>query len=249
MEIFDILDKFSLEEMKNVLVIQPHPDDAEIGCGSVIAKLRDSNATIHYLTVTDGSLGVTDEKYEKDIVSIRRLEAENSGRFLGATDFRFLDYVDGSLENIHELAGELAEVIRQTKPDFILSPDPWLTYEAHNDHIVTGKAAAQAFISSGLLRYPRNTATLPHQARFIAFYFTENPNYIADVSNNMEDMFTAIGMHESQIDAKTMQLYRMYFTYKARMAGQEKGYGFGAGLKILQPVLMHCFTEAGSYKP
>lgn len=249
MEIFDILDKFSFEQMKNVLVIQPHPDDAEIGCGNVIARLRDNNATIHYLTVTDGSLGITDEKFEKDIVRIRRLEAEASGRFLGASDFRFLNHADGSLESIPELARELAEAIRETKPDLILSPDPWLTYEAHNDHIVTGKAAAQAFISSGLLRYPGNTATPPHQAGFIAFYFTENPNYVVDVSDNMEDMFKAIAMHESQIDEKTMQLYRMYFTYRASMIGQEKGYRLGAGLKILQPVMMHCFTEAGYYKP
>ncbi len=248
MEIFDILDKFYLAEMKNVLVIQPHPDDAEIGCGNVIAKIRNNGSKIHYLTVTDGSLGITSDKYEKDIVSIRKREAEQSGRFLGASDFHFLDYEDGSLESIPDLSAKLAEEIRIIKPDLILAPDPWLTYEAHNDHIITGKSAAQAFISSNLLKYPKTTKTAPHQARFIGFYFTEYPNCIIDVSDTMEDMFKAIGMHESQIDEKTMQLYRMYFTYKAQALGEKNGYMFGAGLKILQPIMMHCFTETSLYR-
>lgn len=145
-----------LSGCRTVLCIQPHPDDNEVGIGGTIASFAQQGCEIHYLTVTNGDLGALDEQLSSaGIAAIRASELEAAGRLLGATVFHQLDHGDGTLEHIPALAGEIAEIIRTVQPDAILCPDPWLSYEAHYDHIVTGRAAAQAVLSSGLPLYPR----------------------------------------------------------------------------------------------
>ena len=116
--------------------------------GGVIAKLTNEGTKVHYITVTDGSLGLVDCLYTHDeLAMIRKQEVKASGELLGVKDFHYLNYKDGTLNDVHKLSYDIAEIIREVKPDFIFCPDPWLTYEAHQDHIITGKAVAQSFIS------------------------------------------------------------------------------------------------------
>ena len=47
-----------MEEIpEHVLVVTPHPDDAEIWCGGTVAKWVASGADVHYLLCTDGDKG------------------------------------------------------------------------------------------------------------------------------------------------------------------------------------------------
>ena len=140
-----------LDDCKKVLCIQPHPDDNEIGMGGIVAFLAEKGCEIHYLTVTDGRLGNSGTPHSPDeLAATRKVEAEESGRFLGARKFFWFDYKDGTLSDIPKLAGEIGELIRQEQYDTIFSPDPWLRYESHHDHIVVGRATAQAAISCSL---------------------------------------------------------------------------------------------------
>ena len=232
--------------LKNVLCIQPHPDDNEIGMGGIIAKLADNGCKIYYLTVTNGDLGLTDDLYtHSELAKVRREEAMAAGKRLGVSDFHFMDYPDGSLDNIPKLAGEIAELIRTIQPEGIFCPDPWSPYEAHNDHIVTGKAAAQAFISSGLLHYPRQTKTKPWQPGAIGFYFTSNHNRVIDITNTFDRKFVAMAEHKSQLNEQLLGLYQYYFTMRGQKLAADYDFELGEGLKVLRPEHMHCFAEAG----
>lgn len=248
MDIFEMLPKFDVLSARKVLVVQPHPDDAEVGAGDVIARFRDEGAEIHYLTVTDGSLGINSPDIPKDsIVQIRRNECEASGRFLGATIFTYLDEKDGSLTDVPALAGRIAEVIRTYRPGLVLCPDPYLPYESHMDHIVTAKATSQAVICTGLQEYPRGTDTKPFQVDAIAYYFTSRPNLLVDVSTTLLDRFKAMEFHKSQFNDEVLAMYRVYFTNRATMLAVNESYTFAAGLKVLPPLMLHCFTEAEAY--
>ena len=250
MELGELLPKYDILSMRRVLVVQPHPDDAEVGAGDVIAKLHDSGAEIHYLTATDGSLGVNSPDIPKEsIVAIRKMETEASGRYLGVDGFTYLDEKDGALKDVPALAGRIAEVIRSYRPDLVLSPDPYLPYESHMDHIVTAKATSQAVISSSLMEYPRGTSTTPHSVTLMAYYLTAKPNVILDVSTTLVRRFKAMEFHKSQFSDELLALYRVYFTNRATQLAVNEDYTFGAGLKILPPLMMHCFTEADDYIP
>lgn len=232
---------------KRALCIQPHADDNEIGMGGTIAALADRGCEIHYLTVTDGALGQAAGPADPAAIAVvRRQEAEAAGRVLGASVFHFFDEPDGSLRDVPALAGRIAELVRAVQPEVLFCPDPWALYEAHQDHVVTGKAAAQAFISSALAGYPRGTGTQPWQAGAIGFYFTQAPNTVVDVTGAFERKFAAMALHRTQFSEELLGMYRLYFTMQGQRLAQGKGFALGEGLKVLGPLHLHCFVEAPS---
>ena len=205
-----------IRNAKKALCIQPHPDDIEIGMGGTAAALAARGCQLTYLTITNGDLGDSTGKLDfSEIAALRRKETEAAGRVVGASDFLFYGLPDGSLSDIPSLAGRIAETVRVLQPDVIFCPDPWAQYEAHNDHIVTGRAAAQAFLSSSLSRYPRDTQTAPWQAGAIAFYFTQKPNTVIDVTKTFETKCMAQRHAENLF--KTLQMLVLipyHYTFK-----------------------------------
>ena len=245
MDISQFFSAPDITEMKHILCIQPHPDDNEIGMGGIIAALAKKGCTIEYLTVTNGDLGLTDPTLTcETLAKLRRQETIDAGKKLGVSRFHFLEHGDGTLESIPTLASEIAEVIRTIQPEAILCPDPWAPYEAHNDHIVTGKAASQAFISSGLLQYPRGTQTKPHQAQAIGFYFTNNVNTVIDISDTFALKCEAMAEHKTQMNEQTLALFTAYFQMQGQKLAIGHDFALGEGLKVLRPEQMHCFAEA-----
>ena len=216
---------------KRVLCIQPHPDDNEIGMGGTIAVLAEVGCEIHYLTVTNGNKGNKDKQASREqTAAIRREEAIAAGRCLGASEFHFMDYDDSALSDAWELSEAIVEILRKVQPEAIFCPDPWLPYEAHLDHIVTGKAAASAFT-----KYGRGA---------IGYYFTANPNTVIDISHAFEKKFAAIALHDTQMTPETLAMYRIYFNMKAQELAKGKGFALGEGLKVLSALHSHCFVDA-----
>lgn len=232
-----------IDEIKKILCIQPHSDDNEIGMGGIISYLCQKGVHVDYLTITDGSLGDIGI-VDGNLKQIRKEEAISSGKFLGVKDFYFFDYLDGSLKDIVKLAGEIATLIRENNYDSIATPDPYNSYEAHQDHIITGLAAAQAAISVNLKEYPRGTNTEPTNLNSVLFYFTQKPNTFVDITNHFEKKMGATKIHKSQITTQMLELYTAYFAYRGQMlSGSDKIY---EGVKALLPLHLHCIPEAGN---
>lgn len=232
-----------LDTCKKVLCVQPHPDDNEIGMGGVIRMLALKGCEIHYLTVTDGRLGNVGSPHSPDEIAVmRKKEARASGTYLGATKYFWFGYDDGTLSDIPKLAGEIGELIRTEQYDTLFAPDSWLPYESHYDHIVTGRACAQAAISCSLHAYPEGTLTLPCTLQAVGLYFTSHPNTVVDITEHFEAKFAAMAMHETQMNDELLSLYRTYFTLRGNQL--LNGKGIGEGLKMLRPIHLHAFPEA-----
>ena len=230
---------------RRILCIQPHPDDNEIGMGGTIAVLAGSGCEVHYLTVTNGDLGNRDKTATREqTAEKRRHEVEAAGRHLGASHFHYLPHGDSTLQDVKALSIEIAQVIRKVKPDVYFCPDPYLHYEGHYDHVVTGLAAADAFHLSGVRHFPREDGQVAFHSSAIGFYFTANPNTVIDITAHFERKFEAIALHDSQMDAQTLAMYRVYFQMKGTELARERGFQLGEGLKVLSPLHMHCFIDA-----
>ncbi len=220
----EILDK------KCALCIQPHPDDNEIGMGGTVAALAAAGCKVCYLTVTNGDKGNKNPAATPaETAAQRHAEAIAAGEHLGVSEFYFLDHGDGTLNDVVGLSAEIGQVIAKVQPDIVFAPDPFLNYECHWDHVITGRAAA-------------NVA--PHGAGAIAFYFTAAPNRVVDITDTFEKKFEAIAIHDSQMTPETLAMYRVYFGMKGQELAAGRGFALGEGFKVLGPLHCHCFVDA-----
>lgn len=89
-----------LKNVKKAICIQPHPDDNEVGMGGAIAELIAKGCEMHYITVTDGALGLLNASMtHEELAALRKIETEESGRLLGVEHFHYLNYKDGTLSD------------------------------------------------------------------------------------------------------------------------------------------------------
>jgi len=230
---------------KRVLCVQPHPDDNEIGMGGIVSVLVKNGCDVRYLTVTNGDRGNNDKSATvEETAAARREETQAAGRYLGVRDFYFLDHGDGTLSDVVGLSKEIAAVIRRVKPEAVFCPDPWLNYESHLDHVVTGLAVSNALMMTKLTLLELPGGHEPWQVDAVGYYFTANPNTVIDITGEFETKFAAVCLHKSQIDAQTLALYKVYFTMKGEELAQGRGFKLGEGLKFLGKLHTHCFVDA-----
>ena len=247
MSIFEIPNPF---QMKKALFIQPHPDDNDICAGGTIAKLVAAGIEVHYLTVTDGSSGNYDTNLsDEEVITIRKKEQEEAGGVLGVKKFHWLNFKDGHLYDNEDLRKELVAAIRLIRPDIIFTVDPWLSYETHIDHIVTGKVASFAARTSGNPRfYPEQLqkGVSTHRVKAIGYYTTNHPNTYVNIDSFWEQKLAALRTHKSQFSGEYLNVVTSYFSDKALQAAKQakENCQYAECFKILPPILLHSNVDA-----
>ncbi len=136
-------------EIERALVITAHPDDVDFGAAGTVANMTDAGVAVTYCLVTDGQAGGFDETIDRrEMAAIRREEQTKAAAVVGVTELVFLGHPDGAVEYSLELRHELSRVIRQSRPDVVISQSPHVnlasTYASHPDHVATGQAAFAA---------------------------------------------------------------------------------------------------------
>ena len=110
------------EAVERVLVITAHPDDVDFGAAGTVAGWVETGIAVTYCIVTDGDAGGADPTVPRgDIAGIRQAEQRAAGAVLGVRDIRFLGYRDGELTVSHDLRRDLSRVIRQVRPQRVLT--------------------------------------------------------------------------------------------------------------------------------
>ncbi|MEO1059428.1 MAG: PIG-L family deacetylase, partial [Actinomycetota bacterium] len=135
----------AFEDIERCLVVTAHPDDVDFGAAGTIAKLTDAGVVVTYCLVTDGQAGGFDHSIPRDeMASIRREEQTKAAAEVGVTDVRFLGYMDGTVEVSMALRHDISAVIRDVRPDVVITQSPLRnlasTYGSHPDHTATGEA-------------------------------------------------------------------------------------------------------------
>ena len=133
-------------EIERALVVTAHPDDVDFGAAGTVAKLTDAGATVTYCLVTDGQAGGFDQTISRPrMAEIRREEQTRAAAEVGVTDLVFLGYMDGEVEFGLDLRHALSRVIRQVRPQVVITQSPNINittvYGSHADHVATGQAA------------------------------------------------------------------------------------------------------------
>jgi LmbE family N-acetylglucosaminyl deacetylase len=233
-------------QAKRVLAVQPHYDDNDIAAGGMLAALHTAGAEIVYLTVADDQMGVIDTSLSPAAAAAQlKREQEAAGKIIGVRQHYWLGYPDAGKYDYFELRAGIIKHIRLVKPDFIIAPDPWLTYEAHRDHVQTGLATAEAAILYGLARLPSSDPSIDaayggHELLGIAFYYTRDPNTAVDISQTREKKEQAVRCYQAQFSPDDMEQLIAVLNFKASQFAEGRGYSHAEALKVLHPTALHC---------
>lgn len=134
---------------KRVLILAPHTDDGELGCGGTISKFIEEGKEVHCVAFSIAEDSVP-EGFPKDALVH---EFTNAMKTLGLKDdyfrtFRyrvrhFTSYRQEILEDIVKLRAEI-------NPDLVFVPSP---NDIHQDHQVIASEGLRAFKKISILGY------------------------------------------------------------------------------------------------
>jgi len=234
---------------RNLLCVQPHYDDNDIGAGGTLARLSELGARIHYVTVTDDLVGVLDPDLS-DEAAQRQLRDEQraAGDIIGVASQEWLGYPDAGDYDYFALRRDLVRVMRRVRPDVVLTCDPWLPYEAHRDHIQCGRATADAVCLQGLPRLRTDpevdAAYEPHAITAIAFAWSAASNTTVDVSDHRERKHRALDCYRAQFREEDLTLLHAALDARERAWAQDTDASHAECFKVLRPFQLHCNVDA-----
>lgn len=134
---------------KKILVLAPHTDDGELGCGGSIAKFCDAGKEVHYaaFSVCKKSLpaGLPEDTLEKECRAAVKQLGMDAGKMM-FYDFEVREFQ----QKRQEILEELVSLNKYIRPELVFIPS---SADIHQDHQVIHTEALRAFRQSSVLGY------------------------------------------------------------------------------------------------
>lgn len=228
-------------EPLDVLIVAPHPDDAELGMGGAIVKMRSEGWRVGILDLTSG------EPTPHGTLELRERETAAASAVLDISWRHNAGLPNRALEATLAARGLVAGIIRQTRPRWLFSPY-W--EDAHPDHLAATQIvdAARFWAKLSKTEMPGD----PHHPERIYHYFcihlraAVRPDFILDISDQWERKQESIRCFESQFitgrptEPPTMlDRFRDDAAYWGRLIGRRYGEPYAAR----EPVAMNSFQS------
>jgi len=179
--------------MLDVLVVAPHPDDAELGMGGAIMKFLDEGLAVGILDLTNG------EPTPLGSPEIRTRETAAASQILGISWRENLGLANRSLEPTLDARAKLAGVFRTTRPRWIFAPY-WV--DAHPDHTAATELVEAARFWAKLTK--TDLPGDPHHPQRLFYYYAfhlrqvPQPAFVLDISGYWDRKQAAIECYRSQ---------------------------------------------------
>ncbi len=187
-----------------VMVVIPHPDDAEIGAGGTVARWTREGKDVIYVLCTNGDQGTSDVNMKpEELARIREQEQRAAAKLLGVRKVIFLRYPDQALEDTPEFRKEIVRLIRMYRPETVVTTDPYRRYIWHRDHRITSQVTLDAIFpyARDILSYPDllEQGLQPHKVKEVLLWGAEDANYRSNITDTFDIKIAALRCHKSQI--------------------------------------------------
>jgi N-acetylglucosamine malate deacetylase 1 len=213
--------------MLDLLVIAPHPDDAELGMGGALLRFKSQGLRVGVLDLTSG------EPTPHGSPEIRARETAAATAILELDWRENLGLPNRSLEATLDARRQLAEVFRRTRPKWLFAPY-WV--DAHPDHVAATQLIEAARFWSKLTK--TEMAGEPfHPARIFYYWcvhlrLVEPPTFVLDISDFWERKRAAIECYTSQFVTGRPQEPP---TFADRLRDQAAYWGWAIGTRYGEP--------------
>lgn len=180
----------------DLLVVAPHPDDAELFCGGLLALAAARGQRAVVLDLTAGELATRGSPQR------RAEEARAAQATLGLFGREQLHIPDGGIAP-HD-AGQvelLARALRRWRPTVLVGP--W-RHDRHPDHEAAHQLLRRAAFFAGLAKMAPELP--PHVPRALLWYPTRHlaePSFVVDVSAVAAQKQAAVACYASQVNTDT----------------------------------------------
>lgn len=200
------------------LVLAPHTDDGEIGCGGTISRLLREGWTVYYVAFSAAEASVPAGFPS----AILREEVLDATATLGISkdNVDVLDFpVRQFLNHRQDILDKMIQMRDRLKPSLVLTPT---TYDVHQDHQVITAEAIRAFRASSILGYeePWNNLT-----------FTTN-GFVTLSDEDVQTKVAAMRCYRSQ--SGRPYFHPEFVTSWARTRGIQVGRRFAEAFEVIR---------------
>jgi LmbE family N-acetylglucosaminyl deacetylase len=209
-----------VHDIQNILVLCPHADDGEFGCGGSIAKFVEEGKNVYYATFSYAEESVP-EGMPKDILLT---EAKNAAKVLGVKEenlFSFRYQVRHFPQYRQEILEDMVKIRNTLNPDLVFLPS---AYDVHQDHQTIYHEGLRAFKFTRILAYemPWNNITV-----------TTNI-YVQLKDHHIETKIAAIKCYESQVNAGRRYANEEFIKALARTRGVQTGTHYAEAFQVIK---------------
>jgi len=221
-------------EPLHFLTFGPHPDDAEIGTGAFLLKMKSRGYRTGMVILTEGEMG-------SGTPELRHEETRQAARDLKLDVVEVLDLGDTRLEDSPANRMAVASVVRKHRPQIVLSPyygiEPGRG-RGHADHITCGHVVTHGVNFAHLEKYPVEGP--PHAVKKIFYYFLPpfmKPTFIVAVDEEFPQALRALANHKSQFDRPDRpKVFPTRLETTAGYLGAQIGARFGQAFYVQDPL-------------
>jgi LmbE family N-acetylglucosaminyl deacetylase len=191
-------------KLAQVMVVTPHPDDAEYGVAGTVVRWVSQGKEVVYVVCTNGDKGTSDASVKpEELAKTREEEQIAAANLLGVREVTFLRHPDQGLEDTREFRKEIVRLIRLYQPETVVTADPYRRYIWHRDHRITGQVTLDAIFpyARDHFSYPDliKEGLSPHKVKEVLLWGTEDVNHRSDISETFQVKLTALRCHKSQV--------------------------------------------------
>lgn len=176
----------------DLLVLAPHPDDAEICCGGLILQLTSVGRRVVIADMTRGEKGSFGTPQQ------RQAECEEATAVMKVTRRLNLELPDTALRDDDETVRRVVEVLRAERPTVLAAP---LEHDVHPDHAATGRVARRAWFLAGLKNAftDAGKAWRPRHLLRYPLHDPVEPTFCVDITTVADRKLQAVRCYASQI--------------------------------------------------
>ncbi len=220
--------------LAQVMVVTPHPDDAEYGVAGTVVRWVSQGKAVVYVVCTNGDKGTSDTNVKpEELAKTRQEEQIAAANLLGVREVIFLRHPDQGLEDTPEFRKEIVRLIRMYRPETVVTADPYRRYIWHRDHRMTGQVTLDAIFpyARDIFSYPdlAKEGLDPHKVREVLLWGTEDVNYRSDITETFDVKLSALRCHKSQVGHIPLQELEDRLRERHRSLAQGEDYKLAEG--------------------
>lgn len=189
-----------MNNLLRILIFGAHPDDPEFGAGGIAALYSQQGHRVKMVTLTNGDAG-HHQLSGPALARRRREEAAAAGACLGV-EYVILSNHDGQLFPTLEVRNQIITLMREFKPDLVMTHRP---YDYHPDHRHTGQLIQDATFMTTI---PNAVPEIPPLAVMpVVVYMWDRfqkpypfvPDVVVSIDGTVEKKVDALHCHTSQM--------------------------------------------------